>query len=54
MYDLLIVEVAEPVDKLVEEVLSFRNSESFPLFDEIEHILDTILSTPLLQSSRSM
>lgn len=39
MNDLFVVEVAEAVDELVDEVLSLWNGESFSFFDQIEHIL---------------
>lgn len=40
MDDLLVVEVAESVDELVDEVLGLVDSESFSFFDEVEHVLD--------------
>jgi hypothetical protein len=54
MDGLAIVKIAEPIDELVDEVLSLLDGESFALLDEFEHILDSYSRTPLLQSSSSM
>jgi len=39
---------------LVDKVLSLGDGQSFPLFDEIEHVLDHEKSTPLVHSYSSM
>ena len=52
--DLFVVEVAESVDKLVDEILGLGNGQSFSFFDEIEHILCLRRGTPLLHSSSNM
>lgn len=50
MDDGFVVEVTESVDELVYEILGFCNGEFLPFFDEIEHVLDGRIGTPLLQS----
>jgi hypothetical protein len=54
MDDLLVVEVAKPVDELVYKILSFVGSESFSFFDKVEHVLDYYGGTPLVHSYSSM
>lgn len=39
MDDLFVVEVAEAIDELINEVLSLWDGESFSFFDQIEHVL---------------
>lgn len=54
MDDLFVVEVAESVDDLVEEVLGFRYRKSLPFLDEIEHVLGRSMYTPLVHSYSNM
>ena len=39
MDDGFIVQVAEPVDELVDEILGLSDGEFLPFFDEVEHVL---------------
>ena len=52
--DGFVVQVAEAINELVDEVLGFCNGELLPFFDEIEHVLGERMGTPWLQSYSSM
>jgi hypothetical protein len=52
--DLPVVEVAEGVDELVEEVLRLGDGEPLASLDEFEHVLRVGRTTPLEHSYSSM
>lgn len=54
MDELSVVEIAERVDKLIDEKLGLWDCEPFSPFYHIEHILGKRKSTPLVQISKSI
>ena len=55
MDNLFVVEVAKSINELVDEILCFRDGQSFPLLDEVEHILVLRLKiTPLVHNYSSI
>lgn len=54
MDDLLVVEIAEPINELVDEILALWDGQLFPFLYQVKHILHGTICTPLLHSSRSM
>lgn len=47
MDDLFVVQIAQSVDDLVQEVLGFGYSKSLPFLDEVEHVLSRSMWYPV-------